>query len=189
MLEALEQMNMFIIPLDRERRWYRYHHLFADVLNRRLEQAYPHLLPDLHRRASRWYEQNGLIFDAIRHAQLANDLDRAAQLLEQNGCLLLMRGEVINLLHMIEAVEPYSQTLPWIAIQKAWALCLTGQADQAEEPLETAARLVAPLPVTDDKRTMLGALTAARAYRANMRGETGLAADLARQALDYLPVE
>ena len=98
-----------------------------------------------------------------------------------------MRGEVINLLRMIETVEPYSQTLPWIAIQKAWALCLTGQADQAEGALETAARLVSPLPVTDDKRTMLGTLTAARAHRANVRGETGLAADLARQALDCLP--
>ena len=187
MLEALEQANMFIVPLDRERRWYRYHHLFADVLNRRLEQLYPGLLPDLHRRASRWCEQNALLFDAIRHAQLANDLDRAAQLLEQNGCPLLMRGEVTSLLRMIETVEPYSQTLPWIAIQKAWALCLTGQAEQAEGALENAARLVAPLPVTDDTRTMLGTLTAARAYWANARGETGQASDLARQALDCLP--
>jgi LuxR family maltose regulon positive regulatory protein len=187
MLEALDQANMFVIPLDRERRWYRYHHLFADVLNRRLEQADPRVLPELHGRASRWYEQNGLLFDAIRHAQLANDLDRSAQLLEENGCLLLLRGEATNLLRMIETVEPSSQTLPWIAIQKAWALCLTDQADQAEGALETAARLVAPLPVTDDRQTMLGTLTAARAHRANQRGETGRAADLARQALDYLP--
>ena len=188
MLEALDQANMFVIPLDRERRWYRYHHLFADVLNRRLEQAHPHVLPDLHHRASRWYEQNGLLFDAIRHAQLAGDLDRAAQLLEENGCLLLLRGEVTNLLRMIETVEPYSQTLPWIAIQKAWALSLTGQEEQAEGALETATRLVSSLPVTDDQQTMLGTLTAARAHRANVRGEPGRAAELARQALDCLPV-
>ena len=188
MLEALEQMNLFIIPLDSERRWYRYHHLFADVLNRRLEQDYPHLLPDLHRRASQWYEQNGFIFDAIRHSLMAEDLDHAAQLLDQNGCLLLMRGEVINLLHWIEAVEPYSQTLPWIAIQKAWALCLTGQLDRAGGPLQTAERLASALEPSDDVRTMLGAVTAARAYRANMQRETRLAANLAQQALDYLPV-
>ena len=139
-----------------ERRWYRYHHLFADVLNRRLEQTYPGLLPDLHRRASRWCEQNALFFEAIRHARQANDLERAAQLLDQHGCLLLMRGEVTNLLRTIESVEPYSQVLPWIALQKAWALCLTGQADQAEGALEAAVRLVAPLPLTDAKRTMLG---------------------------------
>lgn len=187
MLEALELANLFIVPLDRERRWYRYHHLFADVLNRCLEQTDPGLLPDLHRRASQWCEQNALLFDAMRHAQLANDLERAAELLEQNGCLLLLRGEMTSLLRMIETVAPYAQTRPWIAIQKAWALCLTGQADQAEAALENAARLVAPLPVTDDTRTMLGTLTAARAHRANARGETGQAAELARQALDCLP--
>ena len=188
MLEALEQMNLFIIPLDNERRWYRYHHLFADVLNRRLEQLYPHLLPDLHRRASRWYEHNGYTFDAIRHTLMAGDQDRAAQLVDQNGCLLLMRGEVINLLNWIEAVEPYSQTLPWIAIQKGWALCLTGQLDRAEWPLHAAEQLISCLEVTDNVRTMSGAVTAARAYRANIQGDTRLAADLARQALDYLPV-
>jgi LuxR family maltose regulon positive regulatory protein len=188
MLATLEQMNLFIVPLDSERRWYRYHHLFSDVLSRRLEQTYPDLIPNLHCRASRWYERNGFIFEAIRHALEAGDPARAAQLLDQNGCLLLMRGEVINLLHWIEAVEPYSQTLPWIAIQKAWALCLSGQMDRAEGPLQTAAQLVSSLPVTDDVRTMLGAITAARAFRANMQGETRLAAEFARQALDELPV-
>ena len=61
MLEALEQMNLFIIPLDDERRWYRYHHLFADMLTRHLEHLYPQRLPELHQRASQWYEQNGFI--------------------------------------------------------------------------------------------------------------------------------
>jgi LuxR family maltose regulon positive regulatory protein len=188
MLAALEQMNLFLVPLDSERRWYRYHHLFADVLNRQMEQLYPHLLPDLHRRASHWYEQNGFIFDAIHHSLAARDLERAAQLLDQHGCLLLMRGEVVNLLHWIEAVEPHSQTYPWIAIQKAWALCLTGQLDRAEGPLQTAARLISDLKLTDDVRTMMGAVTAARAFRANMQGETPVSANLARQALDCLPI-
>ncbi len=150
MLETLEQMNLFLIPLDDERHWYRYHHLFADVLNRHLEQQFPHQLPDLHRRASRWYEQNGLIYDAIHHALMAGDQEHAAQLVDQYGCELLMRGEVVNLLTWIEAVEPYSQTLPWIAIQKAWALCLTGQLDRAEGPFQTAERLVSALEVTDN---------------------------------------
>ncbi len=57
MLEALEEMNLFVIPLDDERHWYRYHHLFADVLRKRLEHQYPQMLPELHRRASQWYEQ------------------------------------------------------------------------------------------------------------------------------------
>jgi LuxR family maltose regulon positive regulatory protein len=79
MLESLEQMNLFVISLDGERRWYRYHHLFTDVLNRRLEHLYPNQLPELHRRASEWYEQNQLIPEAIHHALEAGNLDRAAR--------------------------------------------------------------------------------------------------------------
>jgi LuxR family maltose regulon positive regulatory protein len=188
MLEALGQMNLFIIPLDDQRRWYRYHHLFSDVLNVRMEQQFPQKLPDLHRRASQWYEQNGFFYDAIRHALAAGDQVRAAQLVDQNGCLLLMRGEVTNLLDWIAAVETFSKTLPWIAIQKAWALCLTGQFDRAEGALQIAEQLTSALEADDDGGTKLGAVTAAKAYRANMLGETRLAADLARLALSYLPV-
>ena len=68
MLEALERGNLFVVPLDDERQWYRYHHLFADVLQARLMEEQPDQVPALHRRASEWYEQNGLRSDAIRHA-------------------------------------------------------------------------------------------------------------------------
>ena len=98
-LETLEEMNLFVIPLDDERHWYRYHHLFADVLRKRLEHQFPHLLPELHRRASQWYEQNGFIAESIQHAIVAGDQERAAQLIEQNGCFLLMSGEVDTLLN------------------------------------------------------------------------------------------
>ncbi len=186
-LEALEQMNLFIIPLDEQRRWYRYHHLFAEVLNRQLEQSYPQHIPGLHRRAARWYAQNGFMFEAIRHTLLAGDKEGAARLVDQHGCELLMRGEVVNLLRWIEAVEPYSQTFPWIAIQKAWALCLTGQPERADAPLQAASRLIAALALTDEVKTMTGAVIAARAYRANLHGQTRQAAGLARQALEALP--
>jgi len=69
MLETLEKMNLFIIPLDEERRWYRYHHLFADALNRRLENQYPELLLKLYHQASEWYEKNGLVGEAIHTLQ------------------------------------------------------------------------------------------------------------------------
>ena len=85
MLESLERMNLFVIPLDDERRWYRYHHLFADVLRKRLEQHYPDSLPRLHQRASQWFEQNGLVPEAIRHSLTGGDQDRVIQLIEQNG--------------------------------------------------------------------------------------------------------
>jgi len=187
MLEALEQMNLFVVPLDDERRWYRYHHLFADVLNRHLEHLLPHQLPELHRRASQWYEQNEFIPDATHHALMAGDQRRVAQLVEQNGCTLIMRGEVVTLLKWIEAVESYSQTHPWLAIQKAWALSLTGRLDQVEQTLQPAERLISSLEPTIEVRIMLGTIAAARAYSANMHGEARLAADFARQALEYLP--
>jgi len=187
MLEALEQINLFVIPLDDERRWYRYHHLFADVLNRHLEHLFPNQLPELHRRASQWYEQNEIIPEAIQHALMAGDQQRAARLVEQNGCTLIMQGEVVTLLKWIQAVESYLRTHPWMAIQKAWALSLTGSLDQVEPTLQPAERVISSLEPTVEVRIMLGTIATARAHSANMRGEVHLAAEFARQALEYLP--
>jgi LuxR family maltose regulon positive regulatory protein len=187
MLEALEQMNLFLIPLDGERHWYRYHHLFADVLNRRLERLFPQQFSDLHRRASQWYEQNGFIPEAIQQAMTAGDRDRAAQLVEQHGCALLIRGEVVTLLKWIEIVEFCPQAGPWVAIQKAWALLLTGRLDQVEPSLQTAEKRISALESSSEVGTMLGSVIAARAHRANLQGDTRLAADFARLALAQLP--
>ena len=82
MLEALERGNLFLVPLDDRRQWYRYHHLFADVLRARLLDEQPDGVPELHRRASEWYEQNGDRSEAIRHALAGEDFERAADLVE-----------------------------------------------------------------------------------------------------------
>ena len=82
MLEALDRGNLFLVSLDDRRRWYRYHHLFADVLQARLLDEQPGQVPDLHRRASEWYEQNGELSEAVRHALAAGDFERAAGLVE-----------------------------------------------------------------------------------------------------------
>ncbi len=102
------------------------------LLNLRLEHLFPQQLPELHRRASHWYEQNGMISEAIHHAIMAGDQARAAQLVEQNGCSLLMRGEGFTLLKWVESVGPYTHTHPWLSILKAWGLALTGHLDQVE---------------------------------------------------------
>ena len=186
-LEALEDMNLFVIPLDDERHWYRYHHLFADVLRKRLQHQYPHLLPALHRRASEWYEQNGFIAESIQQAIAAGDQDRAARLIEQNGCFLLMSGEVATMLSWTDAIEFQSDAHPWLAIQKAWALALIGDLDRIEPTLQAPEKLLAPLEPTVEVRTMLGTIAAARAHCANTRGNTHSAAESARQALNLLP--
>ncbi len=83
-LEYLEQANLFIVPLDNERRWYRYHHLFADLLRQRQRQTQSEQLPILHLRASMWYEQNGFADEAIEHALRAEDFEQTAQLIEEH---------------------------------------------------------------------------------------------------------
>lgn len=188
MLEALEAMNLFVIPLDDRRQWYRYHHLFADVVSQRLKHLHPEQLPDLHRSASAWYERNGMIAEATQHAILAGDQARAAQLVAQNGCSLLMTGEGFTLLRWVESVAPYTHTHPWLSILKAWGLALTGYVDQVEPALNTAEGLFSPLETTVESRIMSGSIAAVRAYLANLRGEAQLAADHAQRALEYLPI-
>jgi len=92
-LESFERANLFIFSLDESRRWYRYHHLFADLLRQRLHQTQPEQLPILHRRASEWYEQNGFIDEATAHALRAEDIVRVANLIEEHVDALWGRGE------------------------------------------------------------------------------------------------
>lgn len=186
-LEHLERANLFIIPLDEERRWYRYHHLFADALNRRLEYQYPALLPTLYRRTSVWYEKNGLIGEAIQYALSAGDQERAAQLVAQYGCYLLMSGEVLTLLKWLEAVEPYFQAYPWLVIDKGWALTLAGRMELAERAFQEAEQLVSALEHTPGDHSMLGTITAGRASLANIQGNAPEAVRLAQKALGLLP--
>jgi LuxR family maltose regulon positive regulatory protein len=104
LLQQLQGANLFVVPLDNERQWYRYHHLFADLLRQRLLQSEADKIPDLHRRASRWYEQSGYLEQAIEHALLGKDVDRAATLIEQAAETVLMRGELVTLATWIKAL-------------------------------------------------------------------------------------
>ena len=94
LLAHLEAANLFVIPLDEERRWYRYHHLFSDLLRSQLARSQPEWIPELHRRASRWYEENGDIQAAVDHALQDTDLTQAAHLIEQHAIPKLYQGEV-----------------------------------------------------------------------------------------------
>jgi LuxR family maltose regulon positive regulatory protein len=105
-LEKLDDANMFIVPLDNERHWYRYHHLFADLLQQRLQRAQPDNIVELHRRASQWYEQNNLVTEALDHALAAADFDRAARLVAQNAQPMFMRGEVSTVRDWFTALPP-----------------------------------------------------------------------------------
>ena len=101
-LERLEHANLFVVPLDDERHWYRYHHLFADVLRQRLRQEHPDLVPALHRRASGWFEREGLVAEAIHHALAAQDWERAIRLIESNGVTVVLGRQVQTMLGWID---------------------------------------------------------------------------------------
>jgi LuxR family maltose regulon positive regulatory protein len=187
MLEELERKNLFLIPLDDKRHWYRYHHLFSDMLNRHLKNFYPSLPLELHISASHWFEQNGYIPEAIDHALMGGNPDQATRLLEQNGVPLLIRGEVTTVLRWITAVEPYSQSHPWLYILKAWVYALNGELDRVGGMLEKAEDLISLLSPSQDVKIMQGVMAAARAYGSNLIGDAHKAADFARQALEILP--
>lgn len=91
-LDQLLAANLFIIPLDDERHWYRYHHLSAGLLQHKLRRERPDLLPELHRRASRWYEMQDMLALAIEHALTADDHTRMVDLLERDGWRLITHG-------------------------------------------------------------------------------------------------
>jgi len=186
-LQQLEQGNLFIFPLGGECCWYRYHHLFADVLRNRLRQAYREQLPELHIRAARWFDQNGYSLDAIHHALTVPDYEYAAQLIEQNADAMLVRGELITLLNLIESIEHLLQTRPWLAIQRAWAFTYTGQLNLVEPTLEIAEKYVSRHTSIPNLMNINGNIAAIRAYNAAIMGNASQTLDYAQQALKLLP--
>jgi len=120
-LENLETANLFIVPLDTERRWYRYHHLFADLLTHRLNQTYRKRIPDLHRRASVWYENEGYIHDAIRHAQVAADKERVTDILEEHWQDIVHQGELVELRRWLDSLGPeYTKKSAPLSMAYCW---------------------------------------------------------------------
>ena len=193
MLEMLERANLFIVPLDNERRWYRYHRLFADLLRQRLHQS-PLSTPSagggderggapvLHRRASEWFEQNGLVAEAIDHALAAEDLERAADLIEQNAEATLMRGEAATFLRWISVLpDELVHARPSLCVFYAWMLLMRGQ------PLKVIESFLRNADRGDE--IVASRVTALRGLMAGFRGQVGRAVELSRRALEQLPEE
>lgn len=195
MLEQIEQANLFLTPLDDEGRWFRYHPLFAEVLRHRLRQTQSETLPHLHRRASVWYEQQGLLTDAIHHALRAADFARTAELIEQSWPTAWNQGAVATLLNWVEALPIESVVArPTLALSYAWALALAGRMEAADASLQ---QVETWLQVTEldtataptVRNTLLGRIAALRAMMTARRGESLYAIQLARDALRLIPSE
>jgi LuxR family transcriptional regulator, maltose regulon positive regulatory protein len=158
-LEQIERGNLFLIPLDDERYWYRYHHLFGDMLRRRLQQMHPDLAPKLHQGASVWFEQNGLVDEAIEYAVLGGDSARAAGLIEQHGDSVWSRGEVTTFLRWLRALpEQTLQAYPKLRLNYVFVLILTDTYKEAERQLLAVEQVLSQqIHSADDGRaTLLG---------------------------------
>jgi LuxR family maltose regulon positive regulatory protein len=199
MLERLEHDNLFVIALDDERRWYRYHHLFADFLRSRIERGQLERMRELHRRAAEWYEQNGWTSEAVRHALTAQEHDRAADLVEHVARKMWNRGEVVTLLGWLEEVpEETRRRRPQLLLQYSAALLWAGRLDDVEPLAREIERAVGVSeqgrdedlqPSADEplRRVLLGGVAATRSWRAYLKGEPHGAIALARRALALLP--
>jgi LuxR family maltose regulon positive regulatory protein len=149
-LKTLEHANLFIVSLDEERRWYRYHHLFADLLRQRLHQTQPERLPILHRRASEWYEQKGFVDEAIDHALRGEYYERAAYLIEDQLGVNYERVDPTTLRRWLaEMPGELVFSRPHLCILHAWSLFTSGQLEGAEQSLRAAEAAVAEAVVAE----------------------------------------
>jgi LuxR family maltose regulon positive regulatory protein len=189
MLSDLQRRNLFILPLDDEHYWYRYHHLFADLLGNLLRREYaPEHIQALHRRASAWHEEQGLISGAVNHALAAPDLERAAGLIERYSLTMVTRGELATLLRWIHALpDDLARRRPWLCIHQAWPLTCGGQTEAVEPLLRRVEGQVPPDDATPEHREMLGHVAALRAMLAVMRGDMPAAIEQAQRADGLLP--
>ena len=189
MLEALEHANLFVVPLDDEHRWYRYHHLFADVLKGRLQQTQPFLVPELHRRASVWYEQHGMIAEAVQHALAAPDIARAARFIEEHALIVAGQGQTQTVLGWLYALpDALVRARPALCIAHAVLLMLfTRQSEAAEARLQEAERLVQADTPAEQARMIRGWAAVIRGNMVRYTGDLVRTVALAHEALDLLP--
>jgi LuxR family maltose regulon positive regulatory protein len=193
-LEYLEHANLFLVPLDNERRWYRYHQLFVDLLRIRLHQSIASSPGDaqsqvneLHIRTSVWYEDHGLELEAFHHAAAANDVERAERLIEGKGMPLHFRGAVAPILNWLESLPTTvldARPSLWTAF--ASTLLATGQNTRVEQTIQAAEAALQGAEPDDDTRDLIGRIAAIRATLAANQYQVETIIAQSRRALEYL---
>ncbi len=201
-LEKLDRANLFIVPLDSERRWYRYHHLFADLLRQRLGQSAPQQVTELHRRASEWYEQQDMPSDAIRHALAAGDQGRAADLAELAWPKWDDSYRAIAWLGWLKDLpDELVRARPVLSMAYAWAFLHAGKLEDADARLRDVERCLEPegavdRPVAASEHVVVDEqqfqalpiqLATARAYHAQAAGDLRGTERYVHSVLELLP--
>jgi LuxR family transcriptional regulator, maltose regulon positive regulatory protein len=187
-LEALNHGNFFVVPLDNQRQWYRYHHLFADVLNRHLMAEQPDQVAALHRRASEWYERHDLPADAIHHALVAKDFERSARLIEMAIPELRRSRQESTMLDWLQALpDEVLRYRPILSVHYAGALLQSGKLEGVEARLRDAERWLEPKAdlgkmVIVDEQEFQGLAGSIAMYRAAIALTSGDLADTMKYA-------
>ncbi len=187
-LEQLERANLFVTPLDAARNWYRYHHLFSELLRHRFQAQFKPAEQFLyHTRASDWFEQNGLEREAIQHALLAQDYVHAATLLERITDTILNQGETATLQGWMDALpETVLRASPRLCLARANAHVIVGEIDSAETWIRAAESSAQSSP---ERVLLLSKVDALRAGLALYRNDLPRTIELAQRALKTLPIE
>ena len=200
-LATLERDNLFVVPLDQTRRWFRYHHLFADVLRTHLHAEESAQVSALHSRAAHWYAVNDEPAAAIRHALAAEDFEHAAGLIEQEWHAMDANLQSDAWLRWANALpEAVVQARPVLSLGLGWALLNSGDLAAAESRLREAERWLDPAFATAQQHRMVviddvifgklaASIAAARAYAAQAVGDAATTQTYAQQALDLLPAD
>ena len=202
-LNYLERANLFLTPLDDERRWYRYHHLFRNLLRSSLESLYPGETPVLHRRASQWYGTTGMYEDAILHAFAAKDAGLAAGLIEQAARHLDIQNKLVTIARWIERLpDELIRARPWLCVYRAWGYYWMGQREQvenwcqaAEVALQATTNLFGakgdlsqkPILTEADRQHIAGHIAAIRSHSSLTNEDIPGVLENSRKALELLP--
>jgi LuxR family maltose regulon positive regulatory protein len=184
LIEALEQANLFIMPLDQSRNWYRYHRLFRDLLHNRLHAQGELALKALHQCASSWYEDHGLLSDAIQHTLACGDWERTLKLFHSTSGTMIHQGEIFTLLNWYSQIpDPMIRGDAETCLEYSWILLLSGQFDHARVYISLAEGFAI------DNPSFVGQLLNAQAYLARAQGDLRRMVTLSHQALSILPKE
>lgn len=187
-LEYLEDSNLFIIPMDDDRTWYRFHHLFADLLKNRLQHRFPNELPGLHQMASKWYEQNGWMTYAVEHSLSAQDYEHAIFLINQSSERLFGYGDRAAMARWIEAIpEDQLRSNLNLEVLRAASLTMDGHIREAEICLQNIEKWLAPVENPDAKQKILaGRILTVYSNIASYRDDLDSVLYYAPQALEKL---
>jgi LuxR family maltose regulon positive regulatory protein len=164
LVEELERSNLFLVPLDDQRNWFRYHHLFQELLQSDLNATERSLVPELHRRASHWHRTWGFLDEAIKHANAANDIESCRELISGNWVAYCNAGRLTTVRSWIESLgEERIASDPILSLTAAWIAGLSGQRHEVERWLELASRGSFSGPLPDGASSLTSGIALVRA--------------------------